>query len=473
MFIVTLVYPQCNYTLTLNDSGGDGWLDIFGSTNGYIQIDTNGVNIYNLALSSGSTNTYMITVDNASSLVLTYHRACTTEWWCLGNENSWVLTDCNGSTVATGTHSTNLSTTITTNCSSCSAIVDTDGDCGVATTVCNSSSITNNATGIGNRNDLNLTNEGCLASGENYTTWIFFHAQTSGTLGFTIHPNNEDGGANDDYDFAIWQTSTCPPSSTPTRCTWAVGGNQNGYTGCFNRNIGYDTGLGTSMMVDTHDDSEGMCGDGWVNTINATAGDEFALVVDNYTGNNNSFTLTWSLTGGASLDCTPLPVDYTPMTYDCFEGKLTWQTLSEVNNNYFTIETGNSFDVYGNFIPKEIYVVDAVGTSSFISNYTFNINLENTYVRLSQCDYNGKSRILETKYFTCQDNFVSSIQLIPNPASANSIISIDGEYNNVMVFSMLGKKVNVDINNNKIIGLRKGFYLVCFDNKKPVKLVVQ
>ena len=468
-------YSQCNYTLTLNDSYGDGWFDWWGGYNGYISIDTNGTNIFNWPLSNGSTYSNIITVDDGAVLSLTYHSLGGSAWYYYENENSWTLTDCNGNTVWSGSggSGSNQSTNITVNCTPCTPLTAGDGDCGVAPTVCNSSDISNNSTGLGNHNDLNLTNQGCLQSGENYTTWIYFHAETAGTLGFTIHPNNEDGGTNDDYDFAIWQSSTCPPSSLPIRCSWAIGGDQSVNSSCINRNIGYDTGMGTSSMLDAADDSENMCGDGWVNPINVSAGDEFVLLVDNYTGNTNSYTLTWSLSGGATLDCDPLPVSYTPMEYDCNNKELKWQTLAEINNDYFTIETGNSFDIDGNLILEDIYVVNGSGTTNSISDYSYYIDLTNKYVVLSQVDYDGSTTKLETKYYSCEDNEQPVIRLMPNPASAGSIVNIDGDYNSIEIYNSIGQKINANISNNQIIGLSKGLYLVRFDDNQPIKLIIQ
>ncbi len=52
--------------------------------------------------------------------------------------------------------------------------------------------------------------------GENYSTWIYFHAETAGLIGFTISPNNEDGGLNltgswDNVSNTYTTTTTHPP----------------------------------------------------------------------------------------------------------------------------------------------------------------------------------------------------------------------------------------------------------------------
>ena len=350
-----------------------------------------------------------------------------------------------------------------------------NGDCKTGSTICSDENITANSTGAGNLNELNCSNHGELLGNEHYSTWLFFHAENTGTIEFTIHPNNEDGGDNDDYDFAIWSDAQCNPNGQPIRSSWAVAGDQSSYVGCSNRDIGYDTGIddANANAGDGLDTQEGQCGDGWLKSISATAGDEFTMVIDNYTANSNSFTLTWTLTGGSSLDCNPLPVNYSSMEYDCNLQELSWETFSEINNDYFTIETGTSFDINGNLIIEDVYVVNGSGTTNSITDYIYYLDLVGKYVMLSQVDFDGVITKLERKYYSCTESIKPPIQLLPNPANGNSIVNIKGDYNNAEVFDMLGKKVNIKINNNQIIGLSKGLYFVKFDDDKPIKLIIQ
>ena len=457
------VYSQCTWQICLGDTYGDGW------TGNSIDVSVNGTLIYDdLTLSSGyGPECHNISVNYGETIQIT---ADASGSW--PNDCYFYLYDGNGDRIIY-TFINNAPVSYTVNATDC-ATERINGDCGSHNiTVCSTENINSNSVGSGNYWELTSSNDGCLG-GENYSTWIYFHAETAGQIGFTITPNNEDGGANDDdYDFAVWETTTCPPTTNPIRCSWAVAGDQSSYSGCSNRNIGYVTGIGTPNMLDTVDNSEDHCGDGWVDYINATAGQEFTLMIDNYSSTTNSFTLSWDLPGGATLDCNPLPVNYTSMEYDCNLQKLKWQTLSEINNNYFTIETGTSFDSNGNLIIEDVYVVNGSGTTNFITDYEYNIDLSNKYIRLSQVDYNGITTELETKYYTCDENIEPTIRLMPNPATANSIVKIDGEYIKAEIYDMLGKKVNIEITNNQIIGLSKGVYFIKLDDNKPIKLIIQ
>lgn len=124
----------------------------------------------------------------------------------------------------------------------------------------------------------------CLSSGETNSIWYVFTAQTAGTFGFTIATTN-------DYDFALYDLTTiggCAnvPSSTPIRCNFsATAGN---------------TGLTIPGATELPAISNGAGGTPTMNGIsNLTAGNTYALIVDNWTGDNNGFSINFL--GTASL----------------------------------------------------------------------------------------------------------------------------------------------------------------------------
>jgi hypothetical protein len=99
--------------------------------------------------------------------------------------------------------------------------------------------------------------------------------------------------------------------------------------------------------------------------------------------------------------------------------RLSWQTASEENNEYFSIEhstDGVSF--------REIAQQNGYGTTSTAQNYSYvHDNLENRwhYYRLKQIDFDGKyeySNIVNARIYNDQDD----ILLMPNPTTG--IISI-------------------------------------------------
>ena len=184
-------------------------------------------------------------------------------------------------------------------------------------------------------------------------------------------------------------------------------------------------------------------------------------------GTNSSKTFT------VDCSCTGLPVVYTSMSYDYIAKELTWQTLSEINNDYFLIEIGTNFNAKGDLIVEETYFVNGNGNANTINYYSYSIKAEHKYVKLSQVDYDNTVKVLDLKYFSKKQSFNdNTIKIYPNPAIANSLININGEYTTIEIYNLLGEKINAIINNNQILGLDKGIYLIRIDNNS-IKLIVK
>lgn len=222
---------------------------------------------------------------------------------------------------------------------------------------------------------------GCLASGENQTSWFYINIQTSGTLLLDIDPTNN----SDDYDFAIWGPFTaataganCPPIAAPTRCSFSG-----------NTDV-------TGLRATAGDASEDDLGDSFVSPLNVNAGDVFIMVIDNFSNSGNPYNLTWG--GTAVLGCTPivLPVELTD-----FVGKnrdndniLNWETASEFNNDYFSIERSTDGE---NWIT--VGHVDGTGTTQEKQHYELvdnDFDYKLNFYRLSQVDMNGVSKVYKT-----------------------------------------------------------------------------
>ena len=331
-----------------------------------------------------------------------------------------------------------------------------NGDCRQANTTCSSEDITSNSTGAGNLNELNCSNEGTLIDGEHYSTWLFFGSQVDCEICFTI-----SSADNTDYDFAIWNEVQCNPQHQPIRSSYADDDNYSGT----------DTGLkssSTDVWEAEKKDNEGNNVDGFVKCIQATAGQEFTMLIDNYSGNGNEFTLTWDLCDDDALDCSTLPVEFIGSDYDCAKQLLSWSTKSELNNDFFTLKIGSQY-IQGLEVEKE-YKITANGNSNTLSEYSLSVGIFNKYTELWQTDFDGTSTLLETKYIACSTYSSKKVFLYPNPS--NGTVSISGEYHNLMVYDILGKKIAVEIVNNQIINLSAGVYSVLIDNQKAIKLIV-
>lgn len=111
-----------------------------------------------------------------------------------------------------------------------------------------------------------------------------------------------------------------------------------------------------------------------------------------------------------------------PVSLASFEGKcsgkekeITWVTMSEQNNKYFTLEHSvNGLDFY------PVKIVPGHGNSS--SKQTYNVNIsdgaEYKYYKLTQTDLNGTTRTFNTIFIDCS-TIVADFVLYPNPAQEN------------------------------------------------------
>jgi hypothetical protein len=123
---------------------------------------------------------------------------------------------------------------------------------------------------------------------------------------------------------------------------------------------------------------------------------------------------------GSTTINNPLPVSL--LSFDAVaEGdfvNLTWTTVSETNNDFFTIERSNDAQNFTSF--KK---VRGAGNSNQTLHYRAVDSLPFagvSYYRLKQTDFNGASKYSDIKTVTV--NKISSINIFPNPANDNLFI---------------------------------------------------
>ncbi len=239
-------------------------------------------------------------------------------------------------------------------------------DCDIAFAVCSNEAISGVTNGLG-RNDFagQPGAEGCLDQLEHQSMWIRIKVQSGTTLGFDVTPNNP----NDDYDFAVYGPNpSCTALGSPVRCSFAS-----------NNSGGAATGVGNDT-----DTSEGSAGggniDGYVSWISVSPGEEYVILIDNWSNTNNGFQLDWtSQNNDLNLDCTiTCDVDLGADITEC-ENVPVLLDATRTNATYFwsTGETTPTISVLtpGNYIvtvtsnpgqPNECVSVDDINVS-FIS----------------------------------------------------------------------------------------------------------
>ncbi|MDX1653154.1 MAG: hypothetical protein R3277_11715, partial [Brumimicrobium sp.] len=159
----------------------------------------------------------------------------------------------------------------------------------------------------------------CFLGAPQQDTWITFTVLAGGTIAWTGDPN-----ANAEFDWALWNISGgCP--GTQVSCNYN-----------FASHCGNNFGMGTA-------------GGEFNGTVTATAGQTYAIQIDNYSGNGVGFNFTWQgtaviepvaqFTMNNDFTCTgSLTVDFThtgvgPATYDFGNGN-TYSGNNPPNQTY-------------------------------------------------------------------------------------------------------------------------------------------
>lgn len=102
---------------------------------------------------------------------------------------------------------------------------------------------------------------------------------------------------------------------------------------------------------------------------------------------------------------------------------LSWNTNSEQNNDYFSIERSGDMLSW-----ITIGTIDAVGNSTSNSNYSFIDDFplrQLNYYRLKQVDVNGNSQYSEIRSVRNEDASAEAVNVFPNPST--SVLSIYGK----------------------------------------------
>jgi len=179
--------------------------------------------------------------------------------------------------------------------------------------------------------------------------------------------------------------------------------------------------------------------------------------------NNLRFTL-----GTINSSQTPLPIEligFTAVTINNKYVKLNWQTASEMNNDYFTIERSIDGVTW-----EELYEVDGVGNSSKLLNYSSidtNPYQGVSYYRLKQTDFNGQFEFSEIRNVNIKNE---GIKIFPNPTENQITVSGSSiELEQVKIYNTLGRDVTIftkQINNSESIliinlsDLSEGMYYI-------------
>lgn len=222
-------------------------------------------------------------------------------------------------------------------------------DCSGAIPVCQQTYVQSSSySGFGGTQEVYNT---CLLNNEQASVWYVFTVQTSGTFFFNINTSN-------DYDWALYNLTgtSCAniPNLTPVRCNYS---STYGNTGLVS------PASGTAVLSNSASDGPTMPG------LNVTAGQTFALIIDNFTQDQNGYTLTFS--GTASFIDNSAPT-MTTISDNCYSNFVTI-TLSENVACNSIAANGSDFQFTGG--PGSPTITSAVGVGCPSSGFTNQVNV--------------------------------------------------------------------------------------------------
>jgi hypothetical protein len=182
---------------------------------------------------------------------------------------------------------------------------------------------------------------------------------------------------------------------------------------------------------------------------------------------------------GDELNILPIVLTYFNAYTNKTNVTLNWQTASEINNDYFTLERSKDGVTY-----EVIGTVLGAGTSMTAINYSFTDTKPLTgvsYYRLKQTDYDGKFEVFSPVSVSYLNE--SEIKIGSNPSAKELNISVNGEVGSgvAKICNVIGVLVKtIEISDNfttvNVSDIPKGTYiLVVSANKIQInkKILVQ
>ncbi|MFT5780489.1 MAG: hypothetical protein ACI837_003451 [Crocinitomicaceae bacterium] len=177
----------------------------------------------------------------------------------------------------------------------------------------------------------------------------------------------------------------------------------------------------------------------------------------NITVRNIAGVIHWNHVDNFAFDLT-LPIEllnFNAIPVDNNKVKLDWETVTEINNDYFIIERSKLGSHW-----EEIGRLNGAGSSTSSLNYTSYDNdpyLGTSYYRLKQVDFDGKYEYSPVVAVTITDA-PSRISVYPNP-TLNSV-TLEGsevELSELKIFDVLGQniteKIEINQKSNSVITL--------------------
>ena len=154
---------------------------------------------------------------------------------------------------------------------------------------------------------------------------------------------------------------------------------------------------------------------------------------------------------GVGEASSPLPVEFKDFKAQVRGDNvlISWQTLTEVNNDYFELERSNdgkSFDF--------VNMVQGYGTSSVLQSYQYldkEAKSGTNYYRLKQVDFNGDFAYSNIVSVRLNDKELSELSFYPSPVKNNLIVEINSTLNEQGTISISNSMGQIVMTKNIIL----------------------
>lgn len=290
-------------------------------------------------------------------------------------------------------------------------------------------------------------------------------------------------------------TAGCGYGGTPQNGLWMVSLATNaGNTDAFTTMLSAPLVAGNTYIMTFYDESDPTYPPGvpvviGISTVAGTAGTpiyttpapisgvwslrNFSFVAPN-NGQHVSISTTgaplWSFVDNFCLGCIILPVELAEFTAECKNNEvvLNWTTMTEKNNDYFSIERSENGK---DFI--QLGIIKASGNSNMKINYTFTDSIQSdkqAYYRIKETDLDQSmsySDLITTPF--CKNKNEFSYQLFPNPANNTLNLSIKNFESNIqlIITNQLGeiaydKILDNNTNSINVSEFISGIYFIQF-----------
>lgn len=157
----------------------------------------------------------------------------------------------------------------------------------------------------------------------------------------------------------------------------------------------------------------------------------------------------------------PVVLVYFKGTLDGGQVILSWETATEINNDFFEIEYSNDRRSW-----KTVNTVDGLGNSDISIRYEYIDKYRNTtsYYRLKQVDFDGQFEYSAVIRVVGEGSTTSTLMAFPNPFKERVTLTADEfEMKSLRIFNALGKEIKitseaVSMRHLDVSNLQSGFY---------------